>query len=123
MSGRGGPTPSSPSRTSGGRSPEQRASRIACGTLDARAGGLSEGDDAGADLDLLRSAAAHSQMRNVGNVRSTVEQSEALMQLAKGVERVKGIEPSSSAWKAVALPLSYTRKTPAFARSARGRRS
>ena len=27
------------------------------------------------------------------------------------IERVKGIEPSSSAWKAVALPLSYTRKT------------
>jgi hypothetical protein len=27
----------------------------------------------------------------------------------KLVERVKGIEPSSSAWKAVALPLSYTR--------------
>src|SRR3954464_7393284 len=27
----------------------------------------------------------------------------------KAVERVKGIEPSSSAWKAVALPLSYTR--------------
>ena len=26
------------------------------------------------------------------------------------VERVKGIEPSSSAWKAVALPLSYTRE-------------
>jgi hypothetical protein len=26
-----------------------------------------------------------------------------------GLERVKGIEPSSSAWKAVALPLSYTR--------------
>src|ERR1043165_3499222 len=25
------------------------------------------------------------------------------------VERVKGIEPSSSAWKAVSLPLSYTR--------------
>ena len=25
------------------------------------------------------------------------------------MERVKGIEPSSSAWKAVALPLSYTR--------------
>ena len=24
-------------------------------------------------------------------------------------KRVKGIEPSSSAWKAVALPLSYTR--------------
>jgi hypothetical protein len=28
----------------------------------------------------------------------------------KTLERVKGIEPSSSAWKAVALPLSYTRK-------------
>ena len=27
----------------------------------------------------------------------------------KCLERVKGIEPSSSAWKAVALPLSYTR--------------
>ena len=26
------------------------------------------------------------------------------------VERVKGIEPSSSAWEAAALPLSYTRK-------------
>ena len=28
-----------------------------------------------------------------------------------GLERVEGIEPSSSAWKAVALPLSYTRVT------------
>jgi hypothetical protein len=28
----------------------------------------------------------------------------------KSLERVKGIEPSSSAWKAVALPLSYTRE-------------
>ena len=26
-----------------------------------------------------------------------------------GVERVKGIEPSSAAWEAAALPLSYTR--------------
>ena len=26
------------------------------------------------------------------------------------LERVNGIEPSSSAWKAVALPLSYTRE-------------
>ena len=26
------------------------------------------------------------------------------------MERVKGIEPSYSAWKAAALPLSYTRK-------------
>ena len=30
----------------------------------------------------------------------------------KRLERVKGIEPSSSAWKAVALPLSYTRTAP-----------
>jgi hypothetical protein len=29
--------------------------------------------------------------------------------IRKVLERVKGIEPSSSAWKAVALPLSYTR--------------
>jgi hypothetical protein len=29
--------------------------------------------------------------------------------LILNTERVKGIEPSSSAWKAVALPLSYTR--------------
>jgi hypothetical protein len=33
----------------------------------------------------------------------------ALFMSARGMERVKGIEPSSSAWKAVALPLSYTR--------------
>ena len=30
------------------------------------------------------------------------------------LERVKGIEPSSSAWKAAALPLSYTRKSILF---------
>jgi hypothetical protein len=43
------------------------------------------------------------------------------------LERVKGIEPSSSAWKAVALPLSYTRelersfcvREPAFAKRLR----
>jgi hypothetical protein len=39
------------------------------------------------------------------------------------LERVEGVEPSSSAWKAVALPLSYTRwegwpdLIPAMARS------
>ena len=31
------------------------------------------------------------------------------------LERVKGIEPSSSAWEAAALPLSYTRKALAIA--------
>ena len=35
-----------------------------------------------------------------------------------GLERVKGIEPSSSAWKAVALPLSYTRTALELRRSA-----
>jgi hypothetical protein len=30
-------------------------------------------------------------------------------QCLKKLERVKGIEPSYSAWKAAALPLSYTR--------------
>src|SRR5665213_1404958 len=33
------------------------------------------------------------------------------------LERVKGIEPSSSAWKAVALPLSYTRLRQSFRRA------
>jgi hypothetical protein len=34
----------------------------------------------------------------------------ATLPVAKGdMERVKGIEPSSVAWKATALPLSYTR--------------
>ena len=33
--------------------------------------------------------------------------------ITPGVEkRVKGIEPSSVAWKATALPLSYTRDSP-----------
>ena len=31
-----------------------------------------------------------------------------------GLERVKGIEPSYSAWKAAALPLSYTRNRAAL---------
>ena len=39
------------------------------------------------------------------------------------LERVKGIEPSYSAWKAAALPLSYTRGlAPAFAWQAKLRR-
>jgi hypothetical protein len=33
-----------------------------------------------------------------------------LQQLARKQKRVKGIEPSYSAWKAAALPLSYTRE-------------
>jgi hypothetical protein len=34
------------------------------------------------------------------------------IQATEKMERVKGIEPSYSAWKAAALPLSYTRATP-----------
>jgi hypothetical protein len=33
-------------------------------------------------------------------------------QLASALERVTGIEPASRAWKACALPLSYTRVVP-----------
>ena len=36
-------------------------------------------------------------------------------------KRVKGIEPSSSAWKAVALPLSYTRNIPNFSLISQGK--
>jgi hypothetical protein len=40
---------------------------------------------------------------------SLVLGSKSLANSLQLLERVKGIEPSSSAWKAVALPLSYTR--------------
>ena len=38
----------------------------------------------------------------------------------KTLERVKGIEPSYSAWKAAALPLSYTRAGDELSRRAGG---
>jgi hypothetical protein len=38
----------------------------------------------------------------------------------EGLERVKGIEPSYSAWKAAALPLSYTRAGDQLSRRASG---
>jgi hypothetical protein len=38
----------------------------------------------------------------------------------KTLERVKGIEPSYSAWKAAALPLSYTRARDHLSRQAGG---
>jgi hypothetical protein len=38
----------------------------------------------------------------------------------KILERVKGIEPSYSAWKAAALPLSYTRNGDDLTRRAKG---
>jgi hypothetical protein len=38
-----------------------------------------------------------------------VKSSFKTMLFGKALERVKGIEPSSGAWEALALPLSYTR--------------
>ena len=33
-----------------------------------------------------------------------------MMSVGKGLERVKGIEPSYAAWEAAVLPLNYTRE-------------
>ena len=43
-----------------------------------------------------------------------------LREVLKTLERVKGIEPSYSAWKAAALPLSYTRAGDHLTRRAGG---
>src|SRR5258707_4530930 len=48
-------------------------------------------------------------IRSADHVRRHSQASVSLTNPLKTLERVKGIEPSSSAWKAVALPLSYTR--------------
>src|SRR6266446_3742417 len=48
-------------------------------------------------------------IRSADLVRCHSRASVSLTNPLKTLERVKGIEPSSSAWKAVALPLSYTR--------------
>jgi hypothetical protein len=50
--------------------------------MDARAGAISEGDDAGADLDLLRSAAGHSQASTtVRYIRGTIGKSRRVAEL------------------------------------------
>ena len=50
--------------------------------MDARAGGISEGDDAGADLDLLRSAAGHTQASTTARyVRGTIGKSRRVAEL------------------------------------------
>ena len=46
--------------------------------------------------------------------------SDAFAKSLKRLERVKGIEPSYSAWKAAALPLSYTRVTGSLTRPGGG---
>ena len=49
-------------------------------------------------------------LRNIGKARQEYKDHIAF----KRIRTVKGIGSSSSAWKAVALPLSYTRKCPKF---------
>lgn len=44
------------------------------------------------------------------------------MQNPANLERVAGIEPASSAWKAEVLPLNYTRELAALAKTGGGRR-
>jgi integrase len=50
--------------------------------MDARAGGISEGDDAGADLDMLRSTAGHTQASTTARyVRGTIGKSRKVAEL------------------------------------------
>jgi hypothetical protein len=50
--------------------------------MDARAGGISEGDDAGADLDMLRSAAGHTQTSTTARyIRGTIGKSRTVAKL------------------------------------------
>ena len=49
--------------------------------------------------------------RKGGYRRRRAAHQKGISPVSETLERVKGIEPSSSAWKAVALPLSYTRET------------
>jgi hypothetical protein len=58
----------------------------------------------------------HHRSRGIDCLNSRLRPSGFAAALSAGrkVERVKGIEPSSSAWKAVALPLSYTRLFDSF---------
>ncbi len=50
--------------------------------MDARAGGISEGDEAGADLDMLRSAAGHTRASTTARyVRGTMGKSRKVAEL------------------------------------------
>jgi hypothetical protein len=48
------------------------------------------------------------------NTRTRISPSEDTLHHLKIVERVMGIEPTPSAWKAEVLPLNYTRKRAGF---------
>jgi hypothetical protein len=65
---------------------------------DLRAGRYRGGQERGSGAVALPADAGDEQTGRKSITRAAVD-----------LERVKGIEPSSSAWKAVALPLSYTR--------------
>src|SRR5712671_7446064 len=61
-------------------------------------------------LDLMDRPLLNTSFRRPAMLALTCDMHELLDVLgAKTLERVKGIEPSYSAWKAAALPLSYTR--------------
>ena len=49
------------------------------------------------------------EYRDDNRARHTKQTKNRVQVRRSGLERVKGIEPSYSAWKAAALPLSYTR--------------
>lgn len=71
-------------------------------------------DEAKQDAQMKRiSARANKRRRSRacqnGNVRTCRSDKRSQAKPLKSLERVKGIEPSYSAWKAAALPLSYTR--------------
>jgi hypothetical protein len=52
--------------------------------MDARAGGISEADDAGADVDLIRSSAGHTQAATtVRYIRGTIGKSRKVAELSR----------------------------------------
>lgn len=60
--------------------------------MDARAGGISEADDAGADIDAIRSAAAHSQASTtVRYVRGTIGKSRKVASLRAAHRTAKNV--------------------------------
>ena len=71
------------------------------------------------DADTRRSTGAHDRNRT-GDLVLTKDVLYRLSYVSRNLERVVGIEPTSSAWKAEVLPLNYTRPTPKFATSAGG---
>jgi hypothetical protein len=58
--------------------------------MDARAGGISEADDAGADLDAIRSAAGHTQTSTTARyVRGTIGKSREVAKLRQAHRKAR----------------------------------